>query len=256
MTDLDQRYIIGIDLGTTNSAVAYVDLAEDESGAGKRRIRHFGVPQLVGLGEVAARSVLPSFLYLPGEHDLPAGGAALPWDDDRDYVVGEFAREQGARVPGRLVTFGQVVAQPCRRRPHGADPALGRQGGGGQSLARRRPACAISSTFARRGTPKWPATTTAKTGRFEEQIIILTVPASFDEVARELTVAAAQEAGLTRVILLEEPLAAFYAWLSTHEQDWQGIMADRSDDPGLRCRRRHHRLLHPRHLRGQKRPPL
>ena len=102
MTDYDHRYIIGMDLGTTNSAVAYVDLADED--ASRRRIRRFDVPQLVGLGEVAARMVLPSFLYLPGAHDLPQGGAALPWDDERAYVVGEFAREQGARVPGRLVS--------------------------------------------------------------------------------------------------------------------------------------------------------
>jgi len=70
MTEFGHHYIIGIDLGTTNSAVAYVDLSETEGGAGKRRIRRFGVPQLVGLGEVTPRTVLPSFLY------LPAGGGA------------------------------------------------------------------------------------------------------------------------------------------------------------------------------------
>ncbi len=224
MTDLDQRYIIGIDLGTTNSAVAYVDLAEDESGASKRRIRHFGVPQLVGLGEVAARGVLPSFLYLPGEHDLPEDGAALPWDDDRDYVVGEFAREQGARVPGRLVSSAKSwlshagVDRTAQILPWGAKEEVGKVS----------PVTA-SMRYLQHMREAWNAEMAGSDGEdlFEEQIIILTVPASFDEVARELTVAAAQEAGLTRVILLEEPLAAFYAWLSTHEQDWQGIMADR-----------------------------
>ena len=125
---LDQRYIIGIDLGTTNSAVAYVDLADVDSsddisaragsacpdGRARRRIRHFGIPQLVALGELAPRSVLPSFLYLPGEHDLPAGGAALPWDDNVGYIVGELAREQGARRAGAPGHFGKILAQPCR----------------------------------------------------------------------------------------------------------------------------------------------
>src|SRR5690349_16327591 len=102
LTDFNYRYIIGIDLGTTNSAVAYVDLTAPQ--ATRRAIQTFLVPQLIAPGELAQRSVLPSFLYLPGAYDLPAGSTALPWAPDRAYVVGEFAREQGARVPGRLVT--------------------------------------------------------------------------------------------------------------------------------------------------------
>src|SRR5512144_392697 len=92
------RYIVGIDLGTTNSAVAFVDTKDD------RTIRSFDVAQLVAEGTVADRPTLPSFLYLAGEHDVAPGALALPWDAQRDYAVGEFARAQGARVPGRLVT--------------------------------------------------------------------------------------------------------------------------------------------------------
>ena len=99
--ELTSRYVIGIDLGTTNSAVAYVDLHAN-ADAERRPIQLFDVPQIVAPGEVADRHVLPSFLYLPGEYDLPEQAAALPWDADRTYIVGEFAREQGARVPGRL----------------------------------------------------------------------------------------------------------------------------------------------------------
>ena len=89
--------IVGIDLGTTNCAVAFAH--PDGSG----RIEDFAVPQLVRPGEVAARATLPSFLYLPGLHELPAGAAALPWDAGRTLLVGELARTQGALVPGRLV---------------------------------------------------------------------------------------------------------------------------------------------------------
>ncbi len=89
--------IVGIDLGTTNCAVAFAH--PDGSG----RLEDFAVPQLVQAGEVAARATLPSFLYLPGAHELPAGATALPWDAGRTFLVGELARAQGALVPGRLV---------------------------------------------------------------------------------------------------------------------------------------------------------
>ncbi len=92
------RYLIGIDLGTTNSALAYIDL-QAPRGHGLPRIEHFKVPQLVKQGETAPRDLLPSFLYLPGEHDMPAGATALPWDAGCSYAVGEFARNHGAAFP-------------------------------------------------------------------------------------------------------------------------------------------------------------
>ena len=95
------RYIIGIDLGTTNSAVAYVDLGDP---ADPPPIRLFKTSQLIGEFKVEANPGLPSFLYLPGGHDLPKGATALPWDPDRDYAVGAFARDQGALVPSRLIS--------------------------------------------------------------------------------------------------------------------------------------------------------
>src|SRR5262245_25731656 len=97
------RYLIGIDLGTTNSALAYVDL-ERRPARGRPEVQAFAVPRLVAPGEMGQRSLLPSFQYLPGPHDLPTGATALPWDAARNYAVGEFARNHGARVPGRLVT--------------------------------------------------------------------------------------------------------------------------------------------------------
>ncbi len=96
------RYLVGIDLGTTNCAVAYVDTQGRERPSAD--IRDFPVPQLVAPAETAPRTMLPSFLYLPGEHELPPGAARLPWDEHADRIVGEFARVQGARVPSRLVS--------------------------------------------------------------------------------------------------------------------------------------------------------
>src|SRR5581483_3198659 len=95
------QYLVGIDLGTTNSALAYMDVGRSGKAAA---IRPFAVPQLVAPGELRERALLPSFLYLPGPHDLPAGAAALPWDAERRYIVGEFARNHGGKVPGRLVS--------------------------------------------------------------------------------------------------------------------------------------------------------
>src|SRR5437899_13108896 len=96
------RYLVGIDLGTTNSALAYIDLQKGRPG--QPEIHKFPVPQLVAPGEMGTRPLLPSFLYLPGPHDLPPGAAALPWDPGASAIVRQFARHHGTRVPGRLVT--------------------------------------------------------------------------------------------------------------------------------------------------------
>ena len=206
---MESRYVIGVDLGTTNTAVAYVDLARK----GGRRIERFEVPQLVAPGELGHAPMLPSFLYLPGPHDLPEGSLALPWDATRDYAVGVLAREQGAHVPGRLVASAKSWLSHGGvdrtsdilpwRAPHEVD-----QVSPVEASARllRHVREAWNERMAR-GDDAAP---------FERQYIILTVPASFDEVARELTVQAAHQAGISHLVLLEEPLAAFYAWLDGH----------------------------------------
>lgn len=221
-TDLEgisSRFIVGIDLGTTNSAVAYVDCGGDR-GPGAE-IRVFDIPQLVAPAQMASLPVLPSFLYLPGPYELPSGVLSLPWAPDRDFVVGELAREQGALVPGRLVSSAKSwlchagVDRKARILPWGADPSEVAKVSPVEASARYL--CHIrdawNHVFAR----------SCEGGRLEEQRIVLTVPASFDEVARELTVAAAKDASLAKVTLLEEPLAAFYAWLSRHEGEWERL---------------------------------
>jgi molecular chaperone DnaK (HSP70) len=204
------RFVVGIDLGTTNTACAYVD-----TSAG-RAIRVFEVPQLVAPGDVRPRPTLPSFLYLAGAHELAPGSLDLPWADGRDFAVGVLAREQGARVPGRLVASAKSwlchagVDRTAKILPWGAD-----------DVPRVSPVDA-SARFLRHVRDAWDATFPAP---LAEQEVVLTVPASFDEVARELTLAAAAEAGLPDVVLLEEPQAAFYAWLVAHEGDWRTRVA-------------------------------
>lgn len=216
---ISPKFIVGIDLGTTNSAVAYVDCGCDGGvGAG---IRVFDIPQLVAPAQVASLPVLPSFLYLPGAYELPAGVLSLPWALDRDFVVGELAREQGALVPGRLVSSAKSwlchggVDRKARILPWGGDPS---------EIAKVSPVEA-SARYLSHIREAWNHVFAGSCagGRLEEQRIVLTVPASFDEVARELTVAAAKDAGLAMVTLLEEPLAAFYAWISRHERKWERL---------------------------------
>jgi hypothetical protein len=220
------RYLIGIDLGTTNSALAYVDL-ETRPRAGSPPIQPFPIPQLTAPGEVQPRALLPSFLYLPGPHDLPTGAVAVPWDARRDYAVGEFARNHGARVPGRLVTSAKSwlchagVDRSAPILPWTAPP----------DVPRISPVEA-SARYLRHLVESWNYQMARERpeDRLEKQAVVLTVPASFDDVARNLTVEAARKAGLENLTLLEEPQAAFYCWLSTHSAAEAGQLR-----PGARC---------------------
>lgn len=219
MADRLPRYIVGIDLGTTNSAMAYIDTRVSDLDA--PQIQTFLIPQLVAEGTVRARPTLPSFLYLPGEHDMPKGSLALPWDQERQYVVGEFARTQGARVPGRLISSAKSWL--CHARVDRTAPIL--PWGSADGVARLSPV-ETSARYLLHIREAWNQTM-GRDHFLDSQEVILTVPASFDEVARELTVEAAQRAGLIRVTLLEEPQAAFYAWLTYHAQTWQEELRQR-----------------------------
>ena len=214
------RYLVGIDLGTTNSAVAYIDT--DERTGETPAIHTFQVPQLVGEGDVQPRPTLPSFLYLPGRHELPDGAIRLPWAAERTHAVGEFARRQGARVPGRLVASAKSWL--C----HGGVDRNARilpWGDGAEDLERVSPIEA-SANYLRHMREAWNSSLARGDDPrlLERQEVALTVPASFDEVARELTLEAAQIAGLDRITMIEEPQAAFYAWIVAHESSWREVL--------------------------------
>lgn len=219
----DHRYIVGIDLGTTNSAVSYVDLQEatDQltAQAKDRAIKLFRVPQLTGPGEITPLSVLPSFLYIPGEYDISKDAVALPWSPEPAHAVGAFARDHGAKVPARLVSSAKSWL--C----HGK---VDRQGkilpwGAADNIEKISPVQATAAYLSHIRTA-WNSNKADDDDYLENQLIIVTVPASFDEVARDLTVAAAAMAGLRSITLLEEPLAAFYSWLIRHEHHWQDFV--------------------------------
>jgi molecular chaperone DnaK (HSP70) len=97
----DPAFIVGIDLGTTNSVLSYTEAHTDEERPSS--IRVFKMPQLVGEGAVGERELLPSFVLLPGSTDVPRGGLDLPWRENASMAVGEFARERGAEIPHRLI---------------------------------------------------------------------------------------------------------------------------------------------------------
>jgi len=201
------RYIVGIDLGTTHTVVASADTAsatEDEAPT----IESFRVEQLVAPGEIAARDVLPSVRYHAAEGQLGAGETVLPWGAEGE-IVGQLALTLGAKVPGRLVASAKSwlshdgVDRTADILPWGAPDGVDKVS-----------PVEASASYLRHVAAAWqhahPRHPLAK------QEIVLTVPASFDEGARALTLDAARRAGLDRVRLVEEPQAAMYQWLDRH----------------------------------------
>ncbi len=197
------RYSIGIDLGTTHSALSYLDLAAAQArGAAQDMLP---IPQVASVGAVEERLLLPSFLYLPKEGEFPADGMSLPWEENPARVAGAFAREHGSKVPMRLVSSAKSWL--CHTGADRQAAILPWQAP--DEVARVSPVEA-SAAYLQHMRQAWdhrfPDTP------FAEQDIVLTVPASFDAAARELTLLAARQAGYPEVTLLEEPQAAFYAW--------------------------------------------
>ena len=211
------RYVVGIDLGTTNCALAYADTSEATADA-PAPIRAMPVPQVVGVNDVADRPVLPSFLYLPGAKEFPAGSVDLPWKSPAGRVAGAFARDHGAKVPGRLVGSAKSwLSHPGVDRRAAILPWTG-----AGDVEKVSPVEA-SSAYLSHLRDAWNRAFGGKdrADRLELQDVLLTVPASFDAAARELTVEAARAAGLERVTLLEEPQAAFYSWLAKRGDGWR-----------------------------------
>jgi len=208
------RFVAGIDLGTTNCALAWSDARRE----GEPGIHVQDIPQVVNPGEPARLPLLPSFLFIPGEMDFPSGSTALPWDPAPQQIVGELARRRGAENPSRLVASAKswlsygAAARTEAILPWGAPP----------EIPHLSPVEASSAYLdhLRAAFDHDVAAGDAQAG-LAEQDILLTVPASFDEAARELTLQAAHAAGLRDVTLLEEPQAAFYAWLDAAGAEWR-----------------------------------
>jgi hypothetical protein len=215
MSSIPSRYVVGIDLGTTNCSLAYVDTGASEDAAHPLDLP---IAQVVQPGVVEEKPLLPSFLYLPGANELPAGSLKLPWDANRDYAVGEFARQQGSLVPTRLVSSAKSwLCHPGIDRRAAVLPWKA------PDNARKVSPLEASVRFLKHLVEAWNQHMAKDRAeyRLEQQDIVLTVPASFDAAARELTVEAARAAGLEHVTLLEEPQAAFYAWIDASHETWR-----------------------------------
>ncbi len=210
----DSRYVIGIDLGTTNSAVSFIDTGSNDESP-ENAI--FSIPQVVNPGLVEERSILPSFMYLPAGHELPPESLSLPWAPERTFCVGEFAREQGAKVPERLINSAKSwLCHSGVNRNSDILPWMSPE-----EVEKISPVD-VSTRYLTHMKEAWNARFAGEgeDALFEAQDIMLTVPASFDAVARELTVNAATAAGFN-VTLLEEPQAALYAWLELMKDQWR-----------------------------------
>ena len=220
MTTADQtppsRFVVGLDLGTTNSAMAYVDAHETP-----RRIRTFAIPQVVAPGQIEARDTLPSFHYQPASGEFPDDSTRMPWSNIPDapaVVVGHFARDHGTLVPGRMISSAKSWL--CHAGVDRTADLLPWQGA--EDVERLSP-IAVSARYLQHAREAWDAQFSEHP--LSQQDFVLTLPASFDEVARELTVKAAKQAGLTRIVLIEEPQAAFYAWIDKHAANWSDLVS-------------------------------
>ena len=211
MTSSSQsRYVVGIDLGTTNTALSFADTTTGDHP----EVRDLEIPQLIHPSQVEARTLLPSFMYLSSEGEFPAGSLDLPWVKDRDFVLGELARSQGLKVPTR-----QVISAKSWLSHHGVDrrsQILPWKAPAGSRMVSPIDACAnYLEELLHAWNQKHPA------DPLSSQEIVLTVPASFDAAARELTIEAANKAGLGQVQLFEEPQSAFYAWIQSRGELWR-----------------------------------
>lgn len=210
---MEKTFALGIDLGTTNSAVA---LCERSSG----ETRVVEVAQLLAPGQIGERETLPSALYLPHGSEFAAEAIRLPWQGKAEAggIVGVYARERGAQVPDRLVASAKSWLSNLHLDPR--SPILPwastlAEGKISPFEASRRYLAHLREGFLhaeRRAGREW---------NMDAGQAVITVPASFDEAARKLTADAATAAGFADVVLLEEPQAAFYAWTDRAGADWR-----------------------------------
>ncbi|GIW95812.1 MAG: molecular chaperone DnaK [Pirellulaceae bacterium] len=205
-----RRFVVGIDLGTTNSVLAYTPLDIE-----KPQVEVFEIPQFVAPGSLERLSVLPSFAFLPPEEPSGSEAFRLPWPTRSRAIIGEFARLQSAEFPERTVVAAKSWL--CYRRADRHQPIL--PWNAPEDVPKISPVTA-SQRFLEHLAGAWDAA--FPDAPIREQLVVLTVPASFDAVARELTREAALAAGLPdELVLLEEPQAAFYAWLASVGDSWR-----------------------------------
>lgn len=213
------KYIVGIDLGTTNCVVAYSDMQVERAPMEMAKIELFRVPQITAPGAVELRESLPSFLYVKEGNEDDSDSLKLPWQEEETVTVaGEFARDRGAELPHKLISSAKswlcnsAVDRETPILPWDTTKEI-------EKLSPVQASCALLSHIKKAWNHDMAADDPSLC--LENQSIYLTVPASFDAVARELTVKSAQMAGLKDIVLIEEPQSAFYAWIDKTGDDWR-----------------------------------
>ncbi len=205
------RYSVGIDLGTTHCVLSYVDLHQSEDDVVQEVM---AIPQLIEPGEVEEKQQLPSFMYLPHEAEIPEGSTVLPWTESPGFLVGEIARNLGAKTPIRLVASAKSwlchAGVDCKQAILPVDAP--------EEIEKVSPFQATQA-YLQHLVDAWGFK--HPDADLSQQDVTLTVPASFDPAARELTVEAARSVGLNQAILLEEPQSALYSWIENSEGDWR-----------------------------------
>lgn len=216
MENKNYKFIIGIDLGTTNCAVSYAKISTnlDED----IQILDFLIPQVTAPGIIEEKPLLPSYMYIASEVELPKGSLDLPWAKDLNYCVGEFARKRGAESPKRLISSAKSwlchggISRETKILPLNLD----------EDIEKYSP-IEVSAKYLEHIKNAWnyKMASNDPTLKMEEQLVLITIPASFDAAARDFTVKAAHIAGLQNITLLEEPQAAFYSWINNNKDTWR-----------------------------------
>lgn len=204
------KYVLGIDLGTTNCVLAYAPLDRKPP-----RVELLEIPQLVAASTIESRPALPSFLYIAPDHEAASLALGVPWQSEMPFVIGEYARRRGAEMPDRTVVAAKSWL--CHSGVDRRQPLLPQ--GASAEVPRISPVTA-SQRYLEHLVAAWNAR--FPDAPLSEQHVVLTVPASFDAAARELTREAALAAGLPEsLVLLEEPQAAVYSWLAARGDAWR-----------------------------------
>lgn len=204
------KFLIGIDLGTTNCTLSYTEQKEE---AQIFSIEQFFIPQVTQSGVQEDVASLPSFIYFPLEEELKGKTAGISWEPSRSHCVGMFAQNRGAEVPSRLIASAKSwLCHSGIDRREASLPLMAED-----DIQKSSPlqACAQLLKHLKEA---WDSKMDFP---FTEQSLFITVPASFDPSARQLVQEAAQNAGYPESVLLEEPQAAFYAWMHAHANDWR-----------------------------------
>ncbi|HYZ31959.1 MAG TPA: Hsp70 family protein [Crenalkalicoccus sp.] len=210
------RFSLGIDLGTSNCAMALTDLETD-------RTEILSIPQFLAANQLGEKPTLASATYLPHPEEFPPGSFRLPWSaSEESGIIGQFARDHGALVPDRLATS----AKSWLSNPH-IDPKQGTLPWRSDSVEEKLSPFECSRRYLQHLRDAFLHTAESQDRQWDlaDGQIVVTVPASFDEVARSLTAEAAEAAGLGQVTLLEEPQAAFYAWSARAGRQWRDAVA-------------------------------